>query len=129
MVLAILPVVVISALEHRKTRPSNVSPLLHFRAVLSWGKRNESTPYLEAMVATGLAVGLAAHTVMAWRLVHGQWMIWSAASVITGDLTSGRQKLRDRMAGALVGIPAGIGAGIFLPHSAFAYDLALLIAC
>jgi hypothetical protein len=55
-----------------------------------------------------------------WRLVHGQWMIWSAASVISGDLTSGRQKLRDRMAGALVGVPPGIGAGILLQHSAFA---------
>ena len=69
------------------------------------------------------------NTVMVWRLVHGQWMIWSAARVITGHLTRGRQKLRDRIAGALVGVPAGIGAAILLPHSAFAYDLALLIAC
>jgi uncharacterized membrane protein YccC len=75
-----------------------------------------------------LAVGLAAHAVMVWRLDHGQWMIWSAASVITGDLTSGRQKLRDRMVGVLVGVPAGIGTGVLLPHSAFTYDLASLVA-
>ena len=128
MVLAILPVLVISALEHRRTRPLHVSRLRHFRAVLNWAERNESVLYLEVLVATALAVGLAAHTVMAWRLVHGQWMIWSAASVITGDLTSDRQKLRDRLIGALVGVPAGMEAGIFLPHSAFAYDLALLVA-
>jgi hypothetical protein len=128
MVLAILPVLVISALEHRRTRPLHVSRLRHFRAVLNWAERNESVLYLEVLVATALAVGLAVHTVMAWRLVHGQWMIWSAASVITGDLTRDRQKLRDRLIGALVGVPAGTGAGIFLPHSAFAYDLALLVA-
>jgi Fusaric acid resistance protein-like len=128
IVLAILPVLVMSALEHRKTRPLNASRLWHFRAVLSWAERKESVPYLEAMVATALAVGLAAHAVMVWRLDQGQWMVWSAASVITGDLTSGRQKLRDRMVGALVGVPAGIGAGVFLPHSAFAYDLTLLVA-
>jgi Fusaric acid resistance protein-like len=128
IVLAIIPVLVMSALEHRKTRPLNVSRLWHFGAVLSWAERKESVPYLEALVATALAVGLAAHTVMVWRLDQGQWMIWSAASVITGDLTSGGQKLRDRMVSALLGVPAGIGAGIFLPHSAFAYDLALLVA-
>ena len=32
------------------------------------------------------------------------------------------------MVSALIGVPAGIGAGIFLPHSAFAYDLASLVA-
>jgi hypothetical protein len=128
MALAILPILVMSAIEHRKTRPLHVSRLWHFRAVLSWAARNESIPYLEALVATALAVGLAAHTVMVWRLDQGQWMIWSSASVITGDLTSGRQKLRDRIVGALVGVPAGIGAGIFLPHSAFTYDLTLLVA-
>jgi fusaric acid resistance family protein len=128
MVLAILPVLVMSALEHRKTRPLNLSRLWHFRAVLRWAERKESVPYLEAMVATALAVGLAAYTVRVWRLDQGQWIIWSAASVITGDLTSGRQKLRDRMVGALVGVPAGIGAGIFLPRSASACDLALLVA-
>ena len=128
MALAILPVLVLSAWEHRKTRPLNVSRVSHFRAVLSWTERNEPIPYLEALVATALAVALAAHAVMVWRLDHGQWMIWSAASVITGDLTSGRQKLRDRMVSALMGVPAGIGAGIFLPHSAFAYDLASLVA-
>jgi uncharacterized membrane protein YccC len=55
-------------------------------------------------------------------------LIWSAASVITGDLTSGRQKLRDRLIGALVGVPAGMGAAILPPHRAFAYDLASLVA-
>jgi hypothetical protein len=128
MMLAILPVLVMSALEHRNTRPLHVSRLRHFRAVLCWAERNESIPYFEALVATALAVGLVAHTVMVWRLDQGQWMIWSTASVITGDLTSGRQKLRDRTVGALVGVPAGIGTGIFLPHSTFAYDLALLVA-
>src|SRR6201999_3415138 len=98
----IFPVLVMSAWEHRKTRPMHVSGLWHFRAVLSWAERDESVPYLEALVAMVLAVGLAAHAVMVWRLDHGQWMIWSTASVITGDLTSGRQKLRDRMVSALL---------------------------
>ncbi|WP_263352045.1 FUSC family protein [Acidicapsa acidisoli] len=128
IMLAILPVLVMSALEHRKTRPLNVSRLWHFRAVLSWAERKEPSPYFEAMVATALAVGLAAHTVMVWRLDQGQWMIWSAASVITGELASGHLKLRDRMVGALVGVPAGIGAGLILPHGVFAHELAILAA-
>jgi uncharacterized membrane protein len=52
----------------------------------------------------------------------------TVASVITGDLTSGRQKLQDRMVSALMGVPARIGTGIILPHSTFAYDLASLVA-
>jgi hypothetical protein len=128
MALAVLPVLVMSFLEHRKTRPLTVSWPWHFRVVLVSAERKEPVPYLEAMVAVTIAVGLAAHMVMVWRLDHGQWIIWSAASVITGDLTSGHQKLRDRMVGALVGVPTGIGGGVFLPHSAFVYDIVLLVA-
>jgi len=128
MALAILPVLGMSAFEHRRTRPLHVSRLWHFGAVLRWAGRDESVPYLEAMVAATLAVGLAAGTVVVWHLGHGQWMIWSAASVITGDITSGHKKLRDRVVGALVGVPVGIGAGVLLPHSVFGYELALLAA-
>ena len=128
MLSAVLPVLVMSAWEHRKTRPLHVSQLQHFRMVLCWAERDEMMPFLEALVAAALAVGLAAHIVVAKHLDHGQWMIWSAASVITGDLTSGRQKLRDRLIGAVAGVPAGMGAGMLLPHSALAYNLASLAA-
>ena len=54
MVLAILPVLVLSAWEHRRSRPLNVSRVSHFRAVFTWTERNEPIPYLEALVATAL---------------------------------------------------------------------------
>ena len=128
MALAILPVVMMSAYEHRMIRPPHVSRFQHFKAVLRWTRQDKSLPFLDAMVATAIAVGLAAYVVMTWHLHHGQWMIWSAASVITGDVTSGRQKMRDRMVGALIGVPAGMSAGALIPHSVFAYDLSALAA-
>lgn len=80
----------------------------------------------ESVMAVAIAVGLAA-TLVEWRnLEYGQWVIWSSASVVTGDLATTPLKLRDRAFGALVGVPAGIGLGAILPHAPVVYDLIAL---
>ena len=92
-------------------------------------------PRISAFYGTQLDAALRARNVnrlviagvsTAWAVQST--VIWSAASVITGDVTSGRQKMRDRMVGALIGVPAGMSAGALIPHSVFAYDLSALAA-
>jgi hypothetical protein len=66
-----------------------ISRLRHFRALLCWAERNESIPYIEALVATALAVGLVGHTVMVWRLDQGQWMINFMMAILTASELDG----------------------------------------
>lgn len=80
--------------------------------------------YGEAMVAAGLAVGIAAVLVEWLHLDHGQWVIWSAVSVVTGHIATSRDKLRDRTAGAIIGVPIGVALGLVAPHTLVAYAVA-----
>lgn len=125
---AFLPVLLISSINHYRERRPEVSHLAHFA---KWSRRSDiadRVPYIEPMIAVALAVGVAA-TFVEWRHIeHGQWMIWSAASVVTGSAASARLKYRDRIAGAIVGVPAGIFAGLLVPHDAFSRDLIVLAA-
>jgi hypothetical protein len=123
--LALIPVIIQAAIEHlrEETHPRG---LRHFTRLAKNQSFGEHGPYLEDMAAVILAVGTAAFLVE-WRgLDQGQWVIWSAASVVTGDMASSRLKLRDRALGACVGVPIGIAAGLAVPHSAIAYGLATL---
>lgn len=83
-------------------------------------------PYGEAMVAIAVGVGLASLLVVTRHIDHGQWVIWSAASVVTGEVSTARTKLRDRSLGAVIGVPLGLLGGALLPHNAFSYGLASL---
>jgi hypothetical protein len=83
-------------------------------------------PWKEPVLAVTFAVALAAGLVEWRHLGNGQWVIWSAASVVTGNAGTAGAKLGNRAIGALIGVPAGIGIGQFLPHGAFAFELAVL---
>lgn len=123
---ALIPVILLSTAEHLKHGTRGGGLARHLTRLTRGEPLGERGPYLEDMVAVVLAVGLAAFLVE-WRdLDHGQWVIWSAASVVTGDAVTSRSKLRDRTVGALIGVPAGIGAGLVVPHTALAYGLATL---
>lgn len=63
-----------------------------------------------AVMVTAVAVSLA-------QPPFGQWVIWSAASVATGEVTAARRKGLDRLVGALVGLPAGALLALLLPPS------------
>ncbi|QCP53232.1 FUSC family protein [Trinickia violacea] len=79
----------------------------------------------EGIVAAALAVGVAA-SLVEWQGIHfhfAQWLVWSAASVVTGDVATARAKWKDRMTGAIVGVPAGILVGIFMPHAPVFFDV------
>ncbi|MBR0830302.1 FUSC family protein [Bradyrhizobium manausense] len=76
--------------------------------------------------ATAIAVFAAAALVEVLNLAQGQWVIWSAASVVVGDLSASTGKLKLRAIGALVGVPLGLLVGIALPPSRIGYSLAVL---
>jgi uncharacterized membrane protein YccC len=122
-----VPVLLMSYLPHHLARRSSTSYLSHFSKVLRRTDPPSLLPYKESMVAVTLAVAAAASIVELFHIHHGQWVIWSAASVVTGDAISARAKLRDRFVGAMVGVPVGILLGIALPHDRFALEFVAVL--
>ncbi|WGD54745.1 FUSC family protein [Bradyrhizobium sp. CB1650] len=76
--------------------------------------------------ATAMAVFAAAALVELLDLAQGQWVMWSAASVVVGDLSASTGKLKQRAIGALIGVPLGFLAGFVLPIGRAGYALAVL---
>lgn len=121
MAAALLPVIALATVDWLRTRPrasfldlSRVSP-------------GALPPNLAEMVlSVSLGVGVAAATVRWQGLENGQWAIWSAASVVTGNLASSEEKMSTRAFGAVVGVPLGVAVGFLLPHAPLAYGLATL---
>lgn len=79
-------------------------------------------------LATAMAVFGAAALVEILNLAQGQWVMWSAASVVVGDLTASTGKLKQRAIGAFVGVPLGFLAGLAVPQSRVGYAIAVLAA-
>jgi len=75
-----------------------------------------------------MAVFAAAALVEIFNLAQGQWVMWSAASVVVGDLTASTGKLKQRAIGAFIGAPLGFLAGLALPQSRVGYAIAILAA-
>ena len=121
MAVALLPPLVLAVGLHGRHRGSGVLP--HLARLLREQERGESGWSGEAQLAVVLAVATAAALVEWQRLGHGQWLIWSAASVVTGDVVSARLKLRERSVGALFGVPVGMVLGLWLPHDAVLYGV------
>lgn len=85
-----------------------------------------SAEWLLPAAATALAVFAAAALVEVLNLAQGQWVIWSAASVVVGDLTAVTGKLKLRAIGALIGAPLGLLLRVELPQSRVGYSFAVL---
>lgn len=128
IILAIVPVLLFSALKHVRTRHPEVPHIQHFRRVLIRADHRKPASFASEMIAIALSVAVAASLVRGFDIAHGQWVIWSAACIVTGDAASARVKLQDRVIGALVGVPAGVAVGLMLPHYRFVYEIDLVIA-
>lgn len=87
-----------------------------------------ATEWLLPAAATAMAVFAAATLVEILDLAQGQWVMWSAASVVVGDLSASTDKLKQRAIGAFVGVPLGFLAGLALPQNRVGYALAVLAA-
>jgi hypothetical protein len=84
--------------------------------------------WLLPAAATAMAVFAAAALVEVLDLAQGQWVMWSAASVVVGDLSASTDKLKQRATGAFVGVPLGFLTGMALPQNRVGYALAVLAA-
>lgn len=126
--LALLPGLAYSTVLHFRRRDRTQSALRHLRRLSRHIDLGEKKPWLESAIVVALAV-MAAASLVEWRhFANGQWVIWSAASVVTGNYASTGVKLLKRGTGALIGVPLGILFGRLLPHDLFAYDLTVLAA-
>jgi uncharacterized membrane protein YccC len=98
----------------------------HGNAATSFGP--PAAEWFLPATATAMAVFAAAALVEILNLEQGQWVMWSAASVVVGDLTASTGKLKQRAIGAFVGVPLGFLAGLVLPQSRVGYAIAVLAA-
>jgi fusaric acid resistance family protein len=85
-----------------------------------------SSDWLLFAFASAIAVFAAAALVEMFSLAQGQWLIWSAASVVVGDLATSTSKLKLRMIGASIGVPLGVLTGLCLPTSRIGYSFAAI---
>jgi len=123
---AIVPTLILSVFRHAGTIDPAAGYTGHFRRIMRQADFGKPQPWREPVLAVTFAVALAA-SLVEWRhLGNGQWAIWSAASVVTGNAVTAGAKLGNRAAGALLGVPAGIGIGQWVPHDVFAFDLLVL---
>ncbi|WP_250503356.1 FUSC family protein [Caballeronia sp. AZ7_KS35] len=89
----------------------------------------ERAPFGEDLAAMLASVGIAAMMVVYAHMDHANWVIWGAASIVTGSVDTARTKLRNRAWGVIAGVPIGIVLGRFVvPHSGMAVTLATLAA-
>ncbi|MBU3893205.1 FUSC family protein [Serratia rubidaea] len=121
---AVLPVLAISLAEHVLTGRR----WHHVFTLHRSGDLGARVACGESLFAVSLAVALAV-TIVEWgQLDYGQWVIWSAVSVVTGDTTTARKKLYQRGVGALIGVPVGVLLGYIMPHSVLVYEFLTVAA-
>jgi hypothetical protein len=82
--------------------------------------------WLPAALAISLGVALAATLVETLHIAHGEWMIWSVASIITVEFSALKTKLADRLFGAFIGVALGFFIAQFVPKTTITYSLAIL---
>jgi Fusaric acid resistance protein-like len=128
LLIAALPILLLASVEHFRSRETGRPTLAHFAKWTRLFPNSESNAYIELMITVALAIACAA-VLVEWRHVdHGQWMIWSAASVVTGNAVSARQKFRNRLTGAVVGVSFGVAVGLMIPHASFMRVLVVFTA-
>ena len=91
------------------------------------GQRSDSKQRFEAAPST-LTSAPTSVTVARFNLAQGQWWIWSAASVVVGDLATSTNKLKLGIIGAAIGVPSGFLIVLCLPASRIGYSLAAIAA-
>lgn len=128
MISAMLPVLLLSTYQHYKHYDKVTTSL--FRHMLRFHHRNErltnGIAFVEPLIAVTVAVSLSALLVEKEDIAQGQRLIWSAASVITGEANTVGRKLQDRAVGAILGVPLGIALGMWTPHTVYYLDIGAL---
>ncbi|RQS16032.1 FUSC family protein [Burkholderia sp. Bp9002] len=122
-----LPPLALSCADALRDEGGRLRLLMRWRKPSDLGSPSGRTDAACAITAVTTSVALAA-TLVAWlHLPYGQWAIWSAASVVTVDAGLAKAKLRDRGIGVLIGVPAGLVAGLLLSRCTLTHILIALV--
>jgi uncharacterized membrane protein YqhA len=128
LLIAALPIMIVACVEQLPSRKAAQSARSQWLKWTRLSPDDERSPYVERMLAVACAVAFAA-VLVEWRHIdHGQWMIWSAASVVTGSATGARQKYRSRIKGAIIGVSLGTLIGLMVPHDSHMRELVVFAA-
>ncbi len=98
-----------------------------------WGFNGALHPQFDfeevgTIAALMLAVLMASIIVWQFNLPHAEWIIWSTASVSTGQIQSMRKKIFHRGSGAIIGLVLGLTLVVGLKgYSPFLFQVAALL--
>ncbi|AIL65416.1 hypothetical protein NOVO_05220 [Rickettsiales bacterium Ac37b] len=82
--------------------------------------------HVEPLIAMIIASTFTALFVEEKHIPQGQWLIWSASSVIAGEIILAKRKFQERFIGCLLGVPVGVILAMCTTHSEFLLNLAAL---
>lgn len=123
-----VPTIILSATVHARRIAKETSVLAHHLRLfgsLNHGERQESWLLVASMA---IAVLATATLVAVLHAKNGQWLIWSAATVVNVETADSRNKLYSRCLGALFGVPLGFGMGLLVPASPLLHNICLVIS-
>lgn len=98
-----------------------------------WGFNGALRPHFDSssiktILALMVAVFITSLIVWWFKLPHGEWIIWSTASVSTGQTKSMHKKIFHRGSGALIGVVVGISMVFALQgYSPIIFEIAALL--
>ncbi|QCB43274.1 FUSC family protein [Sphingomonas sp. PAMC26645] len=121
-----LPTLLLACMDHGLRRPPGTPRPSYFRLLIAGAKGGERISDWVPVVTVAAAVAFATGLVEILPISHGQWVIWSAASVVGGDAAAVRSKWRDRSIGAFVGVPLGFALGLLAPGSRAVYGASVV---
>jgi hypothetical protein len=126
LLMAIFPTLVIAQYDKIKAFYKQQVSHYHPLRLAGLGDFGEKNPYIENMFTIAIAVCISAFLVEYFQMENGQWMIWGAASVVTGKIDTSPQKFHQRLLGVSIGVPLGILVGQFvIPYTPF--NLTLMV--
>lgn len=121
--LAAFAPLVVFAVEKLSHAPLALERARNF-SELATGLGEGNSHWTNQALAAFASVLVATSLVGSQQIEHGQWVIWSALSVIAMDTHQARTKIRNRIFGVLVGCPLGLLLGAVVPRFAWLYPVA-----
>lgn len=126
MLVGVTPTLLLAIIEYSRAPREGGAFWSHCGRLLREVDRGQPLSDWTPVVSIAVAVLTAAALVETLHLNHGEWVIWSAASIIGGDVAAARNKWRDRTVGALIGVSLGLALGTVTPHNSFFYGASVI---
>ncbi len=128
MIFGAVPTLLLSVARHLKEHAPEFTSLSHQLRLLYHDDLGDSYTGWAQVGAVACAVIVTASLVSFADMHYGQWMIWSAVTVVAAEVSASRAKLRERCVGGCIGVLFGLTFGVFEPHNAFVHIACVLIS-